>query len=225
MSNPPVTALLSLGSQRDKTIARLSDLFAHDVMTVEEFEHRVTLAHSARTVQELTALTADHETAELEPAPAPVVALVPATDAPQKRSLVAVMGGAERRGRWTCPSELNVTAVMGGVELDFREAILPPGVVNVHIKAFMGGVSVVVAPHQAVEVDGNAFLGGFAHLERHAPDLDATRSVIRIQGMVLLGGVDVRTMLPGESRRDAKHRRRLQRREAKHALKAARKER
>jgi hypothetical protein len=41
---------------------------------------------------------------------------------------IALLGGSERRGAWTPPRELYTIAVMGGAGLDFREAVMPPGV-------------------------------------------------------------------------------------------------
>ena len=72
---------------------------------------------------------------------------------------------------------------MGGHSLDFREAMHGPGVTEVSVFAFMGGAEIIVPPEMAVEVSGFA----------------------------MMGGVDVTARLPGETGRQAKKRRKLER--------------
>lgn len=102
-------------------------------------------------------------------------------------------------------------ALLGGAQLDFREARLPPGVTELHITAVMGGVQIVVPPQLAVEMDGIAIMGGFAHSERTPPKPDPERPILRITGLAVWGGVHIETRLPGESESDAHRREREQR--------------
>jgi len=133
-------------------------------------------------------------------------------------TVLAMLGGVERRGTWTVPRVLNVVAFMGGTMLDLREARLPPGPIELRVVAIMGGVEIIVPPHLAVESEGAAIMGGFEHVERapQAPDPDAP--VLRISGIALMGGVSIEMRLPGESSRDAKRRRK---RELKERRKSA----
>jgi hypothetical protein len=147
--------------------------------------------------------------------PAPVALPAPA-NAPQRQTLAAILGGVERHGAWTPPRRLDVSAVMGGVILDFRDASLSTGVTEIRVVALMGGVQVIVPPNLSVEVSGTAIMGGFAHLERTPPRVDPDQPVLRVTGLDLMGGVAVETRLPGESEGDA-HRRRRQK---PHALAA-----
>ena len=43
------------------------------------------------------------------------------------------MSGVQRRGSWRVPKNLRVVAVMGGVDLDFRDAVFGPGVSEVNV--------------------------------------------------------------------------------------------
>ena len=90
---------------RDRTIARLSDGFAHDLLDVEEFERRVTRAQTSESPDEIAALAADLPGASEVPVPAsaPQAALIPAAEAEPRRTVVAIMGGVDRRGAWTMP--------------------------------------------------------------------------------------------------------------------------
>jgi len=75
-------------------------------------------------------------------------------------TLVAFIGGASRSGEWTPPERLQVVAVMGGVDLDFRRALLAPGLSEVRVFALMGGVTITVPKDLPIEVTATAILGG-----------------------------------------------------------------
>ena len=107
-------------------------------------------------------------------------------------------------------------ALMGGVELDFREAAFGPGVTEVTVFALWGGVDIVVPPGLQVECSGAGILGGFERTpdelaDASAASLDPGSPVLRVNGVALMGGVDVSTRLPGERERDAARRRKLAR--------------
>jgi hypothetical protein len=123
------------------------------------------------------------------------------------------MGGAERRGSWTPPRQLNVIAVMGGVELDFREARFAPGVTEVTCFAMMGGIEITVPPGVHVETSGMGLMGGFAHSGSADAPADPNAPVLRIGGVAIMGGVELNVRFPGENRGDARRRERLQRAE------------
>lgn len=120
--------------------------------------------------------------------------------------MVAALGGVDRRGRWI-PARQNFSiAVMGGIHLDFREALLPPGPTEVWIFTVMGGAEIIVPPGLSVESDGVAILGSFEHREDASLQEDPDAPILRLKGMALMGGVEVSIRLPGESARDAKRR-------------------
>ena len=111
---------------------------------------------------------------------------------------------------------------MGGISLDLREAVLGSGVTDVNVLAVLGGIEIIVPPEMAVEVDGMAVLGGFEYQTdsplRSNPDLP----MLRVRGLAILGGVHVEVRLPGETSREAKKRRRLERRDARRRLRSGR---
>ncbi len=206
----PETNLVSLRDTREQAIAQLSDAFAHDVIEVEEFERRLTLAHRASSLPEIAALVSDLSApaTALVPLTAQALAVESAGPGVQDMAVVtAVFGGVERHGAWTVPRHLEVRAVLGGILLDFREARFLPGVTEVQVSAVLGGIELVVPPWLSVEVSGTAILGGFGHVERVAAQADPDRPVLRVHGKAILGGVAVETRLLGESETDA-HRRR-----------------
>jgi len=209
---PKPAALLHLRDERERVIARLADAFARDLLSVEDFEDRLGLAHRAMTTAELVPL--ERDLGEVVPATtaAPLVPVVPASEVREHRTLVAIMGGVSRSGGWVPARHTKIYTCMGGVELDFRDAMMPPGVTEITVYAMWGGVSIIVPPQLSVEIEGIAIMGGFDHTLRAPPQLDPDRPRLRIGGVVVMGGVQIETRLAGETEGDARRRRRHERR-------------
>jgi hypothetical protein len=84
----------------------------------------------------------------------------------------------------------------------------------------MGGAEIIVPPGLNVESDGIAILGGFDHTEEASLDPDPDAPILRLRGLALLGGVEVKIQLPGETAREAKRRRKLEKKEKRRRLKS-----
>ena len=76
----------------------------------------------------------------------------------------------------------------------------------------MGGVEIIVPPHLPVEAEGVAIMGGFDHVDRAPAEPDPGAPLLRVTGLAFMGGVHIEMRLPGESGRDARKRRRRERR-------------
>jgi hypothetical protein len=220
MASEPESAKQPLSHARQVTIDALCEHFANDAMAMEEFERRVEVAHRAATVEELKDLLRDLPGGSLPALAGDARAKAPAArferrvtaaaHVEEQGYVVGIMGGSTRRGRWTPARNNTVIAVMGGHELDFREALLGPGVTEVQVFVLMGGVEIVVPPWLNVESRGFAIMGGFDHAaDTVATDPDGP--TLRISGFAMMGGVDITVREPGESRRDAGHRRKEER--------------
>lgn len=197
---------------RERVIARLSDHFAHDALDVDEFERRVTVAQTSENPADIEALLADlaEVAGPVAAVPAVVPTVVPAL-LPAERdrdTLYAIFGGIDRRGAWTVPRRMKIVAVMGGAHLDLREARFPPGVVELDVTAVMGGIEIVVPPGLAVQMHGSAIMGGFADVDRAPANPDPDAPLLRVRGLTMMGGVNISMRLPGESERGARHRER-----------------
>ena len=111
---------------------------------------------------------------------------------------MAVMGGAERKGRWRPARRTNVVTVMGGAELDLREAELADEVVITAVTV-MGGIGIVVPEGVSVELGGFALMGGNGAPRDKVPPLpDAP--VVRVRAFSLMGGVSVERKRPRKPR-------------------------
>jgi hypothetical protein len=185
-------SLVALRDRREQVIQLLSAAYAEDVIEMAAFEDRLSRAHAAADLVTLDALIADLGVPVAETALVPVVrndAMVPAG-----QRVLAVFSSIERRGAWRVPRQMNVSAVLGSIELDFRDAQLEPGVTELHVRATFGSVEITVPPQLAVACEGTAIFGSFEHRAGAAPDPD--RPLLRIVGTAVFGSVEVRVRLP-----------------------------
>jgi hypothetical protein len=110
---------------------------------------------------------------------------------PARAVVAAVFGGAERKGGWVVPRQLKIVAVMGGVDLDLREAQFGDGVTEIEVFTMFGGVDIKVPTGLRVETTGVGIMGGFSVASADAdPGPDAP--VLRITGLAIMGGVDAK---------------------------------
>ena len=80
----------------------------------------------------------------------------------ESENVVAVMSHIRRSGEWEAADQIRVVAFWGNVELDFRQAILPPGeIVDIDCKAIMGAIQIRVPSGAQVEIDGLPLIGSF----------------------------------------------------------------
>ncbi len=220
----------SRSSQRDReeVIDRLSDAFADDRLGMKEFESRLELAHRAETSEELAELLADlpRDAAPVARRPDPVPDRRPTASTtrpptpvrvPEKSLVAGVLGGGDRRGGWVPARSTTAIGIMGGVSLDLRESPLPSGVTEIECYTLMGGIDIIAPPGVHIECNGVGFLGGFEYRQEEPP-MDPDAPVLRISGFAVMGGVSVSVREPGESKGDAKRRRRALRKERRRAL-------
>jgi hypothetical protein len=175
--------------ERDVAVARLQRAIAEGRLTPEEFDERVDLALASKTRGDLDRLLADLPQTAM---PLPVAG--PPRTGRLRRWLVAVMGADEEKGRWRPPRQTNAIAVMGGVEMDLRHAVIEHPVMTMTAVAVMGGIDITVPPGLAVEMTGFAFMGGRSNRAAHVTDPGAP--LIRLRAFALMGGVDVKVEQP-----------------------------
>lgn len=185
----------ALERARDRILERLGMHFAHDDLTMPELEQRLEMAFRARDETALQDIVADLPLRD-ESGVSRSLVTHDATVVPPRGVLGAFMGGSARKGSWVVPRHLKVVAVMGGVELDLRQAVLGAGVTEIEVIAVMGGVDITVPPGVRVETMGVAVMGGFDASAGDASAIDPDQPVVRLSGFALMGGVDARMKRP-----------------------------
>lgn len=189
------------GEQRNQIIDHLTQCYVADILDQREFERRIALVHEAPDIGALRTVIADlPAVAGSSDSSVHTDAGSPVADGNRRtqESFVAILGGSGRKGVWRPAAHTRAFALLGGVELDFREAELSSGVTEIEVMCVLGGVDIVVPPGVNVDVSGVAILGGFDNRAEAAPPGAPT---IRVRGMALLGGVDVKTKTPKKRRK------------------------
>ena len=127
---------------------------------------------------------------------APQVAVAARVD--EVKRVLTICSGIQRQGTWRVPKKLRVVTVMGGTDLDFREAEFGPGATEVEVTVVMGGIAIIVPPHLQVECDGVAILGLFEGMVRGTGGPDPGAPLLRITGVAVMGALEISTRPPGE---------------------------
>ena len=209
MANEPILSPRQVEEQRTRIIDALTQHFAQDDITMEELERRLERVYAAQTPSALSAVL--EGLPSLGP-PAPSVGPVPGQETSPMvrheegygwRTVIALMSGVTRRGLWTVPRRVHAVALMGGIELDFRSARLTHQVTEVNIVAIMGGAVLRIPPGIRVESDGFAIMGGFDDAPSALTTVDPNAPVIRVRGLAIMGGVEVRVVNPLAQRLDS----------------------
>lgn len=84
----------------------------------------------------------------------------------------------------------NLTAIMGGCEVDLRQASIAGGTAVLDIFAFWGGIDIRVPQDWTVIVEGTPFLGGFEDETRQESVTSSKRLVIK--GVAIMGGAEIK---------------------------------
>ena len=190
MSEPDDSLRVS-DAERDAVLRTLGDHAAVGRLTLDELEERSGRALAAKTRGELATLTSDlpreaGQASELSP--------VPSRKKPV-RWMVAIMGGSHRRGRFRTVGSINAVAIMGGDEIDLRDAELEGGELTLNLFALMGGSNIYVPDSVEVEVGGFSFMGGHEEIgSERAPRPGAP--LIRIRVYALMGGASIYRLPP-----------------------------
>jgi hypothetical protein len=199
----PQAALRASDADRDRVADRLREALAEGRITPEEHAERIDVVYRAKTYADLEPVLSDlpgGPGAASAPAPGPTVRLDKDARLPAPErlpaSVLAIFGGADRKGRWLVEPSTTVTCVFGGIRLDFRRAVLSQREVTINVSCLFGGVEIVVPPGVRVVSSVSAVLGGTDVPEDDTLAADAP--VIRLTGMVIFGGVSASRKEPGE---------------------------
>jgi len=158
-------------------ITLLSEAAADGRITMSEHAERSERALAARTLGDLTRLTADLALPSRQP-----IKLYP------RRSVTAAFARERREGRWVVPEVLPVTAFFGNVVLDLREAVFQSQRVTVYATAIAGQIRLIVPGGVAVEMAGRSFLGVRSVRGRTMVAAAAEANVVMDVRTLMLGG-------------------------------------
>ena len=177
-------AVRAADSDRDRVVLALRDHQVAGRLTLEEYSQRIDLAHRARTLGELDALTHD---LPAETADTPL-----ARSRKPTRWAVAIMGDSRPQGRWRIAGHTIAVSLMANLTLDLRRAEIEGPEATLTIFSVMGNANVVLPEGIPVEVGGLSLMGNRFERIRDVPPLPGS-PVVRVRSFCLMGNVNVAT--------------------------------
>lgn len=194
-------------TDRDKVAAVLSTAYAEGRITHEEHDERLDAVMRAKTFDDLIPITSDLvplpvTSAAPPPTPARPAATTYTIDSSRDSGsdqMIAIFGGASRKGRWRVPKRSTAIALFGGVEIDLTEATFEA--LEIEIDGFwcFGGME-IKAPAGIEVRDRTAGIFGGTEI-KGLGDLIPGAPVLTIKGVSLFGGVSVTGPVPSKKKR------------------------
>jgi hypothetical protein len=186
---------------RQDVIDRLTDAFANDMITMDDYERRVAEASAAATTGELDRIAFNLPAARKHPVegsktPRPgsnsfvyrrdssIVGNTPVTTG-------CVMGDRSMTGNWLSSDRVSSFTVMGSTRLDLREVDLPPGPVRIEAFTLMGETKVIVPRGLPVKLDAFAFMGESRAGREVNQKTHGAETWVEITGFAMMGSVTV----------------------------------
>jgi hypothetical protein len=194
-------------ADRERVAGLLRDAYAEGRLSHVEHDERLTRTYAATTYADLVPILQD---LPVPPGSIPIpgagqvvavtgpalpvqseggmVVVDPSRAGQAVSHAIAVMSGVERKGRWVVPETSNAVAIMGGVVMDFTDAVLTAHTTEITVFAVMGGVDVKVPEGIDVRIDVFGFMGGSNGPQDIPPPGSPT---IVFKGLALMGGLNV----------------------------------
>jgi DUF1707 SHOCT-like domain/Cell wall-active antibiotics response LiaF, C-terminal len=198
----PDASLRVSDAERDETLRILGEHASVGRLTLDELEERSSRALAAKTRGELATLTGDLPREAGQGRPAPALARKPV------RWMVAIMSGSHRRGRFRAVGSINAISIMGGDEIDLREAEIEGGELTINLFAFMGGATIYIPDSVELEVGGFSLMGGNTEIGAERPARPGA-PVIQLRAWNLMGGATIYRVPPQARGRGLREARRL----------------
>jgi predicted membrane protein len=102
---------------------------------------------------------------------------------------VAILGGFQRSANTQDFRGGDLTAVMGGCDIDLRQAAIKGESAIITVFALWGGIKIKLPHTWSVSLEGTPFLGGFD--DRTVQPSDSTAKRLIVRGTAIMGGVEL----------------------------------
>jgi hypothetical protein len=182
-------------AERDEVLTALGEHAGAGRLTLDELEDRSGQVLMAKTRGDLAAVTRDLPGEALSSAP---VASTPVAAPPARRPvrwMVAILGGAHRRGRFRAAGEVNAVNILGADDIDLRDAEIEGGELVLNVVSILGGPNIYVPDTIEVDVTGVSIMGGNHERGPVRPARPAA-PVVRIRTFNFLGGANIFRLPP-----------------------------
>ncbi|MER6357873.1 DUF1707 domain-containing protein [Streptomyces sp. NPDC001634] len=178
-------ALRASHADRERVVDVLRIAAGDGRLTSGELDERLEAAFSARTMGELSVLTAD----------LPAVVAVDGAAAEVKDVIrIDQQGSSARRGgRWVVPRRMDICSAWGDVTLDFTQALITQDTLRIDLDIRGGGLTLLTRP--GIVVDTDSLAASYAQIKRRQDGTTDVPVVLRIElnGQIKYGQVVVRS--------------------------------
>ena len=208
MPNTPLPARRTSGdslhlaptsNDRERVASFLSERFAADALSLDEFEERVAKVYRVTTRVELEALSADLSVA-VPLVVAARIGVAAADSVPARGHRFAILSNLEHHSIAVVPKHLDVSALLGNVELDLRDAKFGRAETEIQVHALFGHIGITLPAGAQVDHRGSGIMGSFeCPSSPRAPGLAAP--VVTITGSAVFGAVEIRFADPASENR------------------------
>lgn len=185
---------MSVDDLRVEVIGLLKQAYADGRITVETLERRLKDATGASDKEALLVLISDipeperngtYKSKSDEDQPWLYNERVPR----ESQSFFAILGSANRTGRWQPAQTISCASILGHIKLDFREAEFPRDGIRINGGCIMGNIEITVPPGINVDLSGIPLLGS---MDNKSGSGDSGAPSIAIKGIAILGSVEVK---------------------------------
>lgn len=177
-------------AERSEAQERLRHAVVNESIDLDEYGERLRVAMNATTRRGLRQAVDDLAPA-LDPQAADQQAVHPVRrDLPERRMVLGVLGADETTGRWRPAETTSAVAVMGGADVDLRQAEFDGDRLTINAMALMGGIDIIVPEGVEVTMSGVAFMGGRSCKINGTVTPGAPH--VHVNGYAFMGGIDVR---------------------------------
>ena len=198
----------ALDAARERVVRLLTDRYADDTLTVEQFEVELDRLHALTDAGALErmgdALTSGARPAVTRTATRAVAApadwssaalgwqrgVLVSARVPEVGRVVAIMSQSRRQGPWAVPRSLRVRAVMSEAVVDLRDAVLPAEGCAIDVAALMANVKVLLPAGVEAAVAVTALMGA-ALDHTHAGPTAGAAPRVRVTGASVMAEVRV----------------------------------
>lgn len=160
LGSPP--ELRASHADRDRVVDVLRIAAGDGLLTSDELDERLEVALSARTLGELSALTADLPN---------VSAGAEAKDVVRIEQVHS--GAIERVGRWVVPRRMELAVYWCDVTLDFTEAVITHDTLRIDLETKGKTLTLITRPGVVIDTDGLRLLHSKLKYRRAPADQDA----------------------------------------------------
>ncbi len=179
---------------REEAIDILIYNYSHGVISAEAFERRLDIATESQIHSDIVKQVADL------PQPADdklkrekereFSVQYDAAGAEQIETMVNILGGSDRSGRWSVPREVRIFSLFGGSNLDFTDAVFTTPNVTVKVLCLFGGDNIYIPEHVNVVCKAFCVMGGVDNL---APSMASRQGpTLTVEGLIFCGGLDIK---------------------------------